>query len=242
MPKKVIDYSKIVIYQIVCQDLNIKDCYVGSTTNFTKRKNLHKSACNNFNSKNSNAYVYQFIRNNGNWDNWNMVLVEEYPCENKLQALKRERYWIEKLNATLNQNIPSRTRKEHYQDNKDIIKEKKKVYYDEKKHDILEKRKEYYNIKKDNILQRQKQNYIQNKDVILKKNKDYKDQNIDKINQSRKEYRLINKEKIQSYDRIYYEHNKEKKQQYQKEKIICSCGMKIARSSKSKHLKNIHHD
>ena len=47
MPKKEIDYSKTIIYKIVCNDLNIKDCYIGSTTSFTKRKNRHKSNCNN---------------------------------------------------------------------------------------------------------------------------------------------------------------------------------------------------
>ena len=38
MPKENIDYSKTIIYKIVCKDINIKDCYVGSTTNFTNRK------------------------------------------------------------------------------------------------------------------------------------------------------------------------------------------------------------
>ena len=45
MPKTEIDYSKSVIYKIVCDDLNVKDCYVGSTTNFIKRKRHHKEAC-----------------------------------------------------------------------------------------------------------------------------------------------------------------------------------------------------
>ena len=85
MPKKNIDYSKALIYKIVCNDLNIKDCYVGSTTDFTKRKGHHKRGCNNVNTKCYNYNVYQFIRANGGWDNWTMVLVENYPCENKLE-------------------------------------------------------------------------------------------------------------------------------------------------------------
>ena len=43
MPRKEIDYSKTVIYKIVCNDLNVKDVYVGHTTDFTKRKATHKS-------------------------------------------------------------------------------------------------------------------------------------------------------------------------------------------------------
>ena len=49
MPKKDIDYSKTIIYKIVCNDLNITDVYVGHTTNFIKRKARHKYDCNNIN-------------------------------------------------------------------------------------------------------------------------------------------------------------------------------------------------
>jgi hypothetical protein len=38
MPKTIIDYSKCVMYKIVCNDLEITDIYVGHTTNFTRRK------------------------------------------------------------------------------------------------------------------------------------------------------------------------------------------------------------
>jgi len=44
MPKNV-DYSKVVIYKIVYKDLDIKECYVGHTTNFTKRKCTHHKLC-----------------------------------------------------------------------------------------------------------------------------------------------------------------------------------------------------
>ena len=37
-----IDYGKVVIYKIVCKDLNIDMCYVGHTTNFLIRKASHK--------------------------------------------------------------------------------------------------------------------------------------------------------------------------------------------------------
>jgi hypothetical protein len=35
-----------------------------------------------------------------------MVLIENYSCENRLDALKRERHWIETLQAKLNKVIP----------------------------------------------------------------------------------------------------------------------------------------
>ena len=41
MPRKEIDYSNTHFYKIVCKDLNIKDCYVGHTTNFKNKKYEH---------------------------------------------------------------------------------------------------------------------------------------------------------------------------------------------------------
>jgi len=128
MTKKPIDYSKTLIYKIVCNDLNVKDLYVGSTTDFRKRKTRHKSDCNNQNSKEYKFNVYQFIRDNGGFDNWTMVLVEKYPCETSLEKLKRERYWYETLGATLNKQVPSQTQqeyaKQYYVENKEIINQK----------------------------------------------------------------------------------------------------------------------
>ena len=51
MPKTPMDYSKTIIYKIVCNDLSIKECYVGHTTDMTKRKCSHKYSCNNMKSE-----------------------------------------------------------------------------------------------------------------------------------------------------------------------------------------------
>jgi len=73
------DYSKTVMYKIVCKDVEIKELYVGSTTSLVKRRYLHKSDCFNANSKRHNFYVYQFIRENGGWDNWEVIQIEGLP-------------------------------------------------------------------------------------------------------------------------------------------------------------------
>ena len=65
MPRKAIDYRNTYFYKIVCKDINITGCYVGHTTDFTKRKYQHKTVCNNENIKGHNIYLYQFIRGNG---------------------------------------------------------------------------------------------------------------------------------------------------------------------------------
>ena len=103
------DYSNTHFYKIVCKDLQIEKCYVGHTTNFTKRKNTHKYNCNNISNKNSNAYLYQFMRENGGFNNFEMVLLETLDCNSRLEALRKERQYIEELNATLNQIRPHAT-------------------------------------------------------------------------------------------------------------------------------------
>lgn len=119
MPKKPIDYSNTIIYKIVCNDLNIKDCYVGHTTDFRKRKNQHKSKCN----RNIDYKIYNFINQNGGWDNWDMVMIEKYSCKDVLEARARERYWLETFGATLNGCVPNRTINEWIIDNKNYYKD-----------------------------------------------------------------------------------------------------------------------
>ena len=84
MPRTPINYANTHFYKIVCEDLTIKECYVGHTTDFKRRKGQHKGGCKNINSKEYNAYVYQFIRNNVGWNNFDMISIEIRCCDNHL--------------------------------------------------------------------------------------------------------------------------------------------------------------
>jgi len=42
-----------------------------------------------------------------------MTILEHYPCSNRKELEKRERYWVDKLKPTLNNNIPGRTMDEN---------------------------------------------------------------------------------------------------------------------------------
>ena len=146
MPKAIMDYSKTNIYKIVCNDLTIKDCYVGHTINMTKRKCQHKTRCHNEKDKKQNYKIYQIIRENGGWDNWNMVLVEKFPCKDKYEACKREREVYEELDAKMNTLSPYRTQEERKQNDKQYYqenKEKFKQYNKEHKEVIARKKKQY---------------------------------------------------------------------------------------------------
>jgi predicted GIY-YIG superfamily endonuclease len=106
MPRKIIDYSKTIIYKIVSKDLDNNYIYVGSTTDFPKRKSAHKCSCTKENTKFYNFKVYKMIRENGGWNEFEMLEIEKYPCNDKNECLARERYWKEYFNANMNTRIP----------------------------------------------------------------------------------------------------------------------------------------
>lgn len=100
------------IYRIVCNDINITECYVGKTTNFINRKYHHKCACINPNHHNHKYFLYNFIRENGGWENWSMIEIERYFLIDAIEASKYERHWFEFYKPILNKCVPARTQKE----------------------------------------------------------------------------------------------------------------------------------
>ena len=183
MPRLPKDYKKSLIYKLCCNDTNIKEEYVGSTTDFTRRKACHKLRCNNPNSKEYNFKVYQFIRQNNGWDNWSMILVENFPCENELQLKQRERHFIELLESKLNCYIPMRTKKEYLVENADKIKA-----YRVKNADKIKEREKVYRVKNADKIKEQKKAYnIENSDKIKEREKVYRVKNADKIKEKKKE-------------------------------------------------------
>jgi Mg-chelatase subunit ChlI len=161
MPKTAFDYKNSVIYKICCKDHNIKDIYIGSTTNMVQRRYVHKSNCNNENKKEHNIYVYEFIREHGGWDNWEMVLVDKYPCVDNMELQQRERYWYDELKPSLNTLKPHR--------NKEDTKESSKKYYEGNKDKIKDKNKKYREENRDKRSENQKRYYEENKERLNKK-------------------------------------------------------------------------
>jgi len=151
-------YNESIIYQITCNDPNITDTYIGSTTDYKTRIRRHKNSCNNEKDNNYNCKVYQFIRENGGFDNFTFNILEECNCENKNDLQKKERYYIQLLKSNLNNNIPTRTQQEYELENRDKILEYQKQY----NLDNIEKYKQYYINNKNKILEYQKQKIICN--------------------------------------------------------------------------------
>ena len=134
-----------------------------------KRQHQHKSDCCNQKSKHYNVPLYQFIRDNGNWENWQMILIDTLHCENRLDALKREREYIEELHSNLNIRKSFRNEDDIEQwklDNKDKLNQYAKEYRQNNKERLKQERKDRYENNKTNILMKQKEYSIRNKDKI----------------------------------------------------------------------------
>ena len=215
MPRLPKDFSKGLIYKLCCKDPTIKEIYVGSTTNFTQRKRNHKSDCNNSNPNNKkyNHKVYRFIRENGGWTNFNMILIEYFPCQTELELCRREDYWKNELQAILNSNTPH-------------IYETQKEYREVNKEQILEKNKDYRQAHREKILEKQKEWYEANRDKLKEKAKEYHHAHREEILEKQKEYREAKREEILVI---------------KNEKIICVCGCIVGRSNMKRHEKTAKH-
>ena len=136
-----VNYQDSFIYKICCKDLTIQDIYIGSTTNFKQRKRQHKNCCTKEGNLHYNERKYKFIRDNGGWDNWDMILIKNVSCESRLELNRIERESYEEYEPTLNYQVPSRSKKEYQ---KQFV----STYYERNKEKVKKKRMErYYNNK-----------------------------------------------------------------------------------------------
>ena len=204
-----VDYSKGLIYKLCCKEPVIEDIYIGSTTNFKIRKNQHKTSCCNVNSNKYNMKIYKFIRDNGGFNNWDMIMIEEYSCNNKKQLETRERYWIEQLKSNLNSELPTQTMSEWYSKNKERI--------------SIEGKEHRKN----------------NKEQISKQRKEYREKQKEKINEQQKEYRKQNINKIRIQDKKSYEKNKKEIEERNKKPIECEfCKCIVRKDFLKRHQKS----
>jgi hypothetical protein len=227
-----VDYNKTLIYKIQHKE---KDelLYVGSTTHFRNRKVQHKHKCYNPNGRAYNYKLYQTIRDNGGWDVFSMVVIKEFPCKNKQEALTEEERVMRQMKSSLNMIRAYTTHEEkkeynkkHYEKNKDKIKEYDKQKYEKNKEKIKEQKKEYREQNRDKVNEQKRQYYNENRVKILEENKLYRELNPNKTKEGKKRYYLNNIDKI-----------KEKN----KEKINCQCGCAVIKYNLARHKRSIKH-
>ena len=169
------DYANGKIYKLVSP--HTTDIYVGSTAStLTKRKAGHKKNYTKW-KKGKKGCASSFELYELGIEDVDIVLIEKFPCADKMELRKRERYWIEKLNCC-NKRIPSRTGAEYEQDNKEKIKVRKQAYYKANKEKISAVHKAYYETNKEKIKAYREANKEKNK----ARDKAYYETNKEKIN------------------------------------------------------------
>jgi hypothetical protein len=127
-----------------------------------------------------------------------MVIINSQSCIDSNEAHTIERGYIESLNATLNCVIPSRTREEWIEINKDKIKEQVAVYHELHKDHINDWLASYRQV---------------NKEAIAEYNAAYREANKTQIYEQKKQYREANKEVIKANKKLAYEKKKLLKQE-----------------------------
>ncbi len=174
-----VNYKHGKIYKIVFN--NTDKFYIGSTTNtLSRRKSGHLGKYKSYDPKKTKHRTSIFDLFDEFGTNCDIILIEEYPCDNSEQLRARERYHIDKSRElTINKINPLRTEddskeyhRKYYIDNKELILDKNKKYREENR--------EYLNL--------QKKEYIsKNKEYFRFKMKEYYDINKNEINNKRKE-------------------------------------------------------
>ena len=79
-----------------------KHCYIGSSKNFIQRMRLHKNSFFTFTASNHNLKLYEVMRQNGGWDNIEILVISTQDFETKEEALIQEQKYIVQYKSNLN--------------------------------------------------------------------------------------------------------------------------------------------
>jgi hypothetical protein len=155
-----------------CRDTGL--VYYGSSAHkyLSQRLRNHRSDYKKWLEGKSKQYIssFEIMKNN----NYEIILVELYPCQSIDELRSRERYYIDN-NECVNK------RKEWYKENKDNL----IAYY-----------QAYRQKNRDELNRKDKIKYIKRRDLHLQKCKEYRHINREKLNQQKKEYYEKNKERL----------------------------------------------
>jgi hypothetical protein len=134
-----------LIYSIKCNTTN--KTYIGSTKlSLEKRMYAHENLCGRWKEGRANfCSSYPLIETN----DYESSILEHCTLEDKRD---RESHWIKITENCVNKNIPNRSMKQWYLDNKDRWKAHMKEYYHEVKKPKNKELKEKKNIEENNIL------------------------------------------------------------------------------------------
>ena len=174
-----INYANAKIYCIRQSNDNDKIVYVDSTVRpLSERMAQHRRDVSNY----PHYKIYNIMVNVG-VENFYIELIHNYPCACHEELLKEEGR-IVRMHDTLknggNTILPGRTKKQNYEENRDVK---------------CTMQKNYYNA---------------NKEVAIVKQQAYREANPEKVKASRVKYNEEHREEAKQLSREYYQANREK--------------------------------
>lgn len=178
------------MYKICPKNKDLNYCYIGHTTNIIDRMKHHKMQATSEVANKIHFKLYQAIKQNGGWNEWEMIELDKINQKTKLQARIREQELIiehkanlNTLNAYITEEERATTKKaiteKYREENKELIRAQEKKYKEEHKEIIAEQMKKYRE---------------ENKEKIREKNKEYKEKNMEKFKEWDSNWREKNKE------------------------------------------------
>jgi hypothetical protein len=149
------DYSQGKIYKIISTDCDL--VYYGSCAiPLNIRLSIHKSDYKSFLEGRFHYLTsFELIKQN----NYEIVLVEDYPCDSRKELELREGEYI-KNNVCVNERVAGRTHKQWEQDNRETLLQKKKQYYQDNYETIRERKIQHYQSNWERIREKQKEKII----------------------------------------------------------------------------------
>ncbi len=185
------NYQNGKIYKIVS---NLTDkIYIGSTTmTLSQRMGGHRKDYKNKNKNVSSSILLDY-------GDAKIILIKKYPCDGKNNLEAEERVYIETMTC-VNKNIPTRTKSEWYQDNKEHKIDYQRTYNHNNTEHLKEYRKQYYLDNKETKREYRKTEYHDNKEHKLDYQRTYNQDNKEQI----KQYNQENKELIANKKRHYW--------------------------------------
>ena len=139
-----VNYKQGKIYKIECNITGL--VYIGSTCKkkLSGRMTGHRSQYKKYLNRKGKYYSSFRVMENKDYD---IILIEDYPCDSKDQLFARERYYTNKIECVNIRKNQGRSlelglkehKKEYYKENVDKIRK----YYEENSEKILSKCKEY---------------------------------------------------------------------------------------------------
>ena len=220
-------YEKGKTYQIV--DVGFNKCYIGSTTETLKRRMArHKDNYMKYKNGSEKKFARSiFLFDEFGVDNCKILLIKNYPCNNREELEKEEGQEILKnLDKCVNKIVVGRTPKEYYDTNREQLLQNKKEHRINNIEQYKEKDRKYHEEHREERNAYSKEWYENNKEYAIQKRQEYREQNLDKCKQC---------------DKNYYEKNREAIRARRSVKTQCGCGGSYVRDARAQHFRTKKH-